>query len=42
VAEGVLQVNARIPAGLAGGRDVEILVTVGTFRSQPGVTIALR
>jgi uncharacterized protein (TIGR03437 family) len=42
LAEGVLQVNARVPANVRRGRSVEVEVIVGDFRSQPGVTLAIR
>jgi uncharacterized protein (TIGR03437 family) len=38
---GVLQVNAQIPAGVAVGAAVPVVVQVGTSNSQPGVTIAV-
>jgi uncharacterized protein (TIGR03437 family) len=37
--EGVVQVNAQIPAGLAGF--IPVVVQVGTSSTQPGVTIAV-
>jgi len=42
LAEGVLQVNARVPANVRRGANVEVQVIVGQFRSQPGVTVAIR
>jgi uncharacterized protein (TIGR03437 family) len=39
---GVLQVNARINAAVAAGDAVSVLITVGTFTSQPDVTVAVR
>jgi uncharacterized protein (TIGR03437 family) len=39
---GVLQVKARIPAGVAPGSAVPVIVTVGNRPSQPGVTLAVR
>jgi uncharacterized protein (TIGR03437 family) len=39
---GVLQVNARIPAGAAAGPAAPIVIFVGSARSQPGVTLAIR
>jgi uncharacterized protein (TIGR03437 family) len=42
LAEGVLQVNLRIPAGVRRGPDVPIWITVGDKRSQPGVSVAIR
>ena len=38
---GVLQVNATIPAGVAAGESVPVVITVGTASSQAGVTIAI-
>jgi uncharacterized protein (TIGR03437 family) len=39
--EGVLQVNAVVPPNVRG-RNVEVLLTIGPFRAQPGVTLAIR
>jgi uncharacterized protein (TIGR03437 family) len=39
---GVLQVNARVPAGVSPGRAVPVVVTVGRASSQAGVTVAVR
>jgi len=38
--EGVMQVNAQVPAGLTTG-SVPVVVQVGTSSTQPGVTIAV-
>src|SRR5207302_6673988 len=38
--EGIMQVNAQIPAGLTAG-NVPVVVQVGTSSTQPGVTIAV-
>ncbi len=38
---GLLQVNARIPVGVAGG-DVAVLIGVGNSTSQQGLTIAVK
>ena len=38
---GVLQVNAKVPAGVASG-DVPVVVTVGSASSQPELTVAVR
>jgi uncharacterized protein (TIGR03437 family) len=38
---GVMQINVRVPAGVASG-DVPVVVNVGPFSSQPGVTVAVR
>jgi uncharacterized protein (TIGR03437 family) len=38
--EGVMQVNAQIPSGLAAG-NVAVVVQVGTSSTQPGVTVAV-
>ncbi len=39
---GVLQVNFRIPPGVAAGPGVPVQLTVGTVSSQPGVTMSIR
>jgi uncharacterized protein (TIGR03437 family) len=39
--EGVLQVNARIPASSSRG-SVDVSIAAGMFRSQSGVTVAIR
>lgn len=39
---GVLQVNARLPADLAPGSSLPVLITVGGQPSQDGVTMAVR
>lgn len=39
---GVFQVNARIPSGIAAGDAVPVVIKVGEFESQPGVTMAVR
>jgi uncharacterized protein (TIGR03437 family) len=39
---GVIQVNARIPAGVTVGPAVPIVLFVGSFRSQQNVTVAVR
>jgi uncharacterized protein (TIGR03437 family) len=39
---GVLQVNVRIPADAVPGNAVPILLVVGDFTSQPGITIAVQ
>jgi uncharacterized protein (TIGR03437 family) len=38
--QGVMQVNAQIPSGLAAG-NAAVVVTVGTIQSQAGVTVAV-
>jgi uncharacterized protein (TIGR03437 family) len=38
---GVLQVNARIPAGAASGK-AAVFITVGDAASQPGITVSVR
>jgi uncharacterized protein (TIGR03437 family) len=38
---GLVQVNATIPAGVTPGSSLPILVTIGSWTSQPGVTIAV-
>jgi uncharacterized protein (TIGR03437 family) len=39
---GLLQVNVRVPAGLATGDAVPVTLTVGSTSSQAGVTMAVR
>ncbi|HXI41833.1 MAG TPA: hypothetical protein VNH83_17745, partial [Bryobacteraceae bacterium] len=39
---GVLQVNARIPIGIATGPDVPILLDVDGFKSQADLTLAVQ
>jgi uncharacterized protein (TIGR03437 family) len=39
---GVLQVNARIPGGIASGPGVPVMLAVGEFKSQAGVTLAVQ
>jgi uncharacterized protein (TIGR03437 family) len=39
---GVLQVNARVPAGLDGGPAVPVRIKVGQQSSQEGITLAVR
>jgi uncharacterized protein (TIGR03437 family) len=41
LAEGVLQVNARLSPNTRRGRNAQVIVEVGDYRSQPGVTIAI-
>ncbi|MCZ6491783.1 MAG: PQQ-dependent sugar dehydrogenase, partial [Acidobacteria bacterium] len=38
---GLLQVNARIPAGVVPGDAVPVLLTIGNAASQPGLTLAV-
>ncbi len=38
---GVLQVNARIPESLQPGGEVPLVLKVGNFESQPGVTVSV-
>jgi uncharacterized protein (TIGR03437 family) len=38
---GLMQINARIPAGLPGSGSQGVVVTVGGVSSQAGVTIAV-
>jgi uncharacterized protein (TIGR03437 family) len=42
LAEGILQINARIPATVPGGRAVSVRINIGVFQSQFGITVALR
>jgi uncharacterized protein (TIGR03437 family) len=37
-----LQVNARIPADVARGTNVPVVITVGNTASQSGVTLAIK
>jgi uncharacterized protein (TIGR03437 family) len=37
---GVLQVNARIPAGVTGGQ-LSVVLTIGGAATQAGVTVAV-
>jgi uncharacterized protein (TIGR03437 family) len=39
---GLMQINARVPAGFLGPGIQEVVLSVGSARSQAGVTIALR
>lgn len=39
---GVLQINARVPGGFAASGILPVELTVGSNRSQPGVTLAVR
>jgi uncharacterized protein (TIGR03437 family) len=39
---GVMQVNARIPIGIASGPRVPVVLVVGEFKSQAGVTLAVQ
>jgi uncharacterized protein (TIGR03437 family) len=39
---GVMQVVARVPAGLAAGTAVPVVLAVGAGESQPGVVLSLR
>jgi uncharacterized protein (TIGR03437 family) len=39
---GMLQVNARIPADVARGTSVSLVITVGNTASQSGVTLAIK
>jgi len=41
LAEGVLQVNARVPANAPRGPSVDVAILSAGFRSQPGVTLAI-
>src|SRR5208283_1936196 len=38
---GLVQVNATVPNGVAPGSSVPVLVTIGNWTSQKGVTIAV-
>lgn len=39
---GLVQVNARVPATVAVGNSVPVVVTIGGVASQAGVTMAVR
>lgn len=39
---GVMQVNARLPQGLAAGNSIPLVLEVGGVQSQQGVTVAVR
>jgi uncharacterized protein (TIGR03437 family) len=39
---GLTQINAQVPAGVAPGTKVPVTVTIGTWQSQPGVTMAVK
>lgn len=39
---GVLQVNAKIPAGVPRGAPAPVVITIGTASSQSGVTVAIK
>jgi uncharacterized protein (TIGR03437 family) len=39
---GVMQVNAKIPAGTASGSSVPVQISVGTATSQAGITLAVQ
>jgi uncharacterized protein (TIGR03437 family) len=42
LAEGVFQINVRIPAGVHSGTNVPVLVQIEDKQTQPGVTVATR
>jgi uncharacterized protein (TIGR03437 family) len=42
IVNGVMQVNVVIPASVASGSAVPIVITVGTTSAQPGVTVAVQ
>jgi uncharacterized protein (TIGR03437 family) len=39
---GLTQINAQVPAGVTPGAKVPVIVTIGTWQSQPGVTMAVQ
>jgi uncharacterized protein (TIGR03437 family) len=39
---GLSQINAQVPASVTPGTKVPVLVTIGTWQSQPGVTMAVQ
>jgi uncharacterized protein (TIGR03437 family) len=38
---GLTQINAQIPAGVTPGAAVQVVVQIGVWKSQTGVTIAV-
>jgi uncharacterized protein (TIGR03437 family) len=38
---GLTQINAQVPAGVTPGTKVPVIVTIGTWQSQAGVTMAV-
>jgi uncharacterized protein (TIGR03437 family) len=38
---GLVQLNARIPAGVAPGDNVPVVVRIGGVSTQPGTTVAV-
>ena len=39
---GLLQINAQVPTGFVPSGDLPVVLTVGEFQSQPGVTLAVQ
>ena len=39
---GLTQINAQVPAGVTPGTKVPVIVTIGTWQSQAGVTMAVK
>jgi uncharacterized protein (TIGR03437 family) len=39
---GLTQINAQVPAGVTPGTKVPVMVTIGTWQSQSGVTMAVQ
>jgi len=39
---GLTQINAQVPAGVTPGTKIPVVVTIGTWQSQPGVTMAVK
>jgi uncharacterized protein (TIGR03437 family) len=39
---GLTQINAQVPAGVTPGTKVPVIVTIGTWQSQAGVTLAVQ
>jgi uncharacterized protein (TIGR03437 family) len=39
---GLTQINAQVPAAVTPGTKVPVVVTIGTWQSQPGVTMAVQ
>jgi uncharacterized protein (TIGR03437 family) len=39
---GLTQINAEVPAGVTPGTSVPVVVQVGNWQSQPGVTMSVK
>jgi uncharacterized protein (TIGR03437 family) len=40
--EGIFQVNVKLPANVRRNANVPVIVQVGDYKSQPGVTIKVK